>query len=289
MKKELILILIAFCTLSAFSQTYKPFITPGKQFSIKQTGPMDPTYVQFHHFYFLGDTVINGKNYRPLYIKGYWTSNGNPPTNFNGLHSFLREDILEQKVYEIHLGPSSGNTEYLKWDFSASIGDTVYQDPNGNNDFIIDQITALIINNGDTVREFYGKPSGIGTSRSLYTEMVYDGQFGFDMQPQGLCNYQDAQTVLYSRGNICNSNNYISIEENKSSISLFPNPVSGYLNIYLENKAEVEVYNSNGQMVIKTSCYPGENLVDFSNQTTGIFYLVLKYEDKLAVRKIIKD
>lgn len=287
MKRALLPILIAFCTLSVFSQTYKPFITPGKQFSVLFIDPMNTNYSHFAHYFFLGDTIINGKAYKPLYKKGYIAYGGNPITPFDELHSFLREDISQQKIYEVYLDSALGNMEYLKWDFSAAIGDTVYNSINFSGaPYVIDSIGKLEINNGDSVRQFFST-SNFGAF-PLYTEMVFDGVFGFNFGPHEVCTYQDGQTILYSRGNICDPNDYISIEENTSQFTFYPNPVSESLTIHLEKKAEIEVYSSNGQLVLETTLNKGENHLDLSNQAAGVYYFLVHFDNKLSFRKIIK-
>jgi len=77
-----------------------------------------------------------------------------------------------------------------------------------------------------------------------------------------------------------------------NQLKLYPNPTNDFLTINLEentNNLEVEVYDINGNLIIKNKMINGEKL-DVTNIKTGIYYIQIQTENNSIFRqKFLKD
>jgi uncharacterized repeat protein (TIGR01451 family) len=83
-----------------------------------------------------------------------------------------------------------------------------------------------------------------------------------------------------------------SINENdfERSISLYPNPSDGLLNIKAESAIhKIEVINSAGQLMISNSCSDVNGTVDLRTLTPGIYLIKVDTKDGTVVKKVIKN
>ncbi len=87
---------------------------------------------------------------------------------------------------------------------------------------------------------------------------------------------------------ICNKTNLQSLENDMDEINVFPNPVNNHLNISgLKNLAfSIEIYNAIGQ-VTKTG--NNLNVIDISNLTNGLYFLIITIENKSKVLRFSKN
>ncbi|MCF8380392.1 MAG: T9SS type A sorting domain-containing protein [Bacteroidales bacterium] len=73
-------------------------------------------------------------------------------------------------------------------------------------------------------------------------------------------------------------------------ISIYPNPVTQFLNIYSENAfAKLLIYNSSGQVVRLMNSPMEIETIDLSHIPEGIYSLQLLDDEKLVVRKFVKS
>ena len=81
------------------------------------------------------------------------------------------------------------------------------------------------------------------------------------------------------------------VEEKPNSIEVFPNPVSGLLNIKMpaEENHKIILYNYLGQIVYskKIEKYRGENKIDFSNLGNGVYYLLIDSDGRKYGEKVL--
>lgn len=81
---------------------------------------------------------------------------------------------------------------------------------------------------------------------------------------------------------------YTSINNNLSEeIQIYPNPVSGVLNIRTNLDYKVEIMDISGRLVRSDLLINGENQINLSNQTPGIYYMRLVSEMNVQVKKIM--
>ena len=152
MKKSLCILLLFLSNL-ALCQEYKPLLDTYNQWSLRYCFSGCSTDI----YYTNGDTIVDAMNYKVL--DGYhYISRG----------FLLREDVTEKKVYLKTILPS-GIREYLLYDFSLEVGDSI-DIKNPASPFIedagyykVDAITLLPLVDSNLYRHFYLSPAASNT------------------------------------------------------------------------------------------------------------------------------
>ena len=162
MKKRLSFLFYFFSTL-LFSQDYVPLLDDYNEWQVTNCyfGCLTDVY------YTDGDTITDGHNYKIL--DGY---------HFISRSILLREDILEKKVF-LNFTQATGNTEYLLYDFSLNIDDSIDM-KNPISPFLenagyynLDSIISRPLVNGNDYRHFYFSPSEsniVSTTNAVWIE-----------------------------------------------------------------------------------------------------------------------
>ena len=75
------------------------------------------------------------------------------------------------------------------------------------------------------------------------------------------------------------------VENEMEVISVYPNPVKDQLHVKAENLQSVEVYNIVGQQVLVT----GNDVVDMTALTEGIYFVRVKAGDGMITRRVVKQ
>jgi hypothetical protein len=73
----------------------------------------------------------------------------------------------------------------------------------------------------------------------------------------------------------------------ENSILVFPNPVSGLLNIESSNPIEMQLYDLNGKVILQQYISNVGQQIDVSNLPDGIYYLRLNTSNGVEFRKIV--
>ncbi len=232
-----------------------------------------------------GDTIIGDVRY----MKIMGTLNDGYPHLF----TVLREE--DGKVWKRHLNTSE---ETLLYDFTASVGDTLcFGEPGAS--FVLDSISMVQIGDVDRRKFWFGlEYDGLGNPRAKETwvegigsdyGLLWSGYYGvYDGWHCLLCFHQYGELVWQNpEYNTC-SYPYDAVEENKDSeIALYPNPVRDRVVIEGIEVAEVEVYNTLGQMV-KT--IQGTNEISVADLPQGVYLLRIAdaegkdYTNKIMIR-----
>mgnify|MGYP003644461791 FL=1 len=110
-------------------------------------------------YYTDGDTLVNGKMYKIL--DGY---------HYISRTFLLREEIAEKKLYFLKIRPSGGTEEYMLYDFSMQVGDTINMlnpitpFPQNGGYFKLDSIIPRPLVDGLDYDHFYFSPTPSNTS-----------------------------------------------------------------------------------------------------------------------------
>ena len=82
----------------------------------------------------------------------------------------------------------------------------------------------------------------------------------------------------------------VSVSENqKASVSLYPNPVRDQVSFLLEDNAEVSFFDMTGRMVGTTQCEAGQNQINVSELVNGVYFVNIRYANgSMAVTKFVK-
>jgi len=68
---------------------------------------------------------------------------------------------------------------------------------------------------------------------------------------------------------------------------IFPNPVKSVINIDTPAPADIELFNTSGQLLIRKSSHQGE--LDISKFERGVYFLRIILDDHIYMNKIIKE
>ncbi len=74
-----------------------------------------------------------------------------------------------------------------------------------------------------------------------------------------------------------------------SDLSIYPNPVCDRLNINIDEKADMEIMNIRGQILVTKTLTEKLNNIDISGLTAGIYTLRIKTAKGVVVKKLIKQ
>ena len=249
MAKVLLLLLMAMEGM-AKAQDYEPIIQEGNEWHTLDV-IVNPGFPPNHHYSTLvhwlsDDTLVDGVRY----TKVLETRNGEGTPR---LATLLREE--DGKVWK-----RESATDILIYDFTAQVGDTLrFGDFHEFDFFVVDSISIEQIGGKDRRKfwfgleyDFTGEPvaietwtEGIGSDMGLLFSGWYYVSGGYY---RALCFHQNGELLW--------QNEYYgtcmidAVEEmDISPISLYPNPTSEVVHIEGVEAAEVQVYNSFGQLV----------------------------------------
>ena len=249
MTKVLFFLLLAVAG-SAKAQDYEPIIQEGNEWHTLDV-IVNPGFPPNHHYSTLvhwisDDTLVDGVRY----TKVLETRNGEGTPR---LATLLREE--DGKVWK-----RKSATDILIYDFTAQVGDTLrFGDFHEFDYFVVDSISIEQIGGRDR-RKFWfgleyditGEPvaietwtEGIGSDMGLLFSGWYYVSGGYY---RALCFHQNGELLW--------QNEYYGTcmidaveEEVAPAVSVYPNPVSETVSIEGLEPAEVQVYNTLGQMV----------------------------------------
>jgi hypothetical protein len=215
----------------------------------------------------------------------------------------MREDSLQKKVW---IKEISGDTsEYLLYDFSLNIGDTM----NSINSFfntgkaIIDSITPYLLNNSETTRAFYVTPinfsnlefnffiiEGVGSPVSFINpfEEVFEHQAKLNCVKENEINLYSHSGSNSCTGIILKLDNNIS---KFKSFTIFPNPNKGRNIIVLGKEIKtINIFNLHGQLIKEIETKDEETVINLANHPKGIYLVKALFKngnvvnDKLIIQ-----
>jgi len=125
------------------------------------------------------------------------------------------------------------------------------------------------------------------------TNTMLTGETGQDFQPVVSGSYAVEITVgSCTEMSDCISFVTLAIEDSISDyFQITPNPVSSILTINSSLKSNISIYlyNVSGQLVLETASNKKKSRIDMSAFASGIYYLKIKGNEKVATFKIVKE
>lgn len=277
MRKSLFIFSILL-TVPIIAQNYKPLLDNQNEWQVTNCyhGCLTDIY------YTDGDTLVGGKTYKIL----------------DGFHYIsrtflLREDVASKKVY-LNLVQKSGNSEYLLYDFSLNVGDSIdiknpiSPFPQDAGFYKMDSIVSQPLVDGNSYRHFYLSPTASNTINStpaVWIEGV--GSLSLINAPGGFpdINAAGALTCFFKNGQL-----FYSIKDNCESLGI-GNELAKYplknitLNTLIndgeckmnntQNIGSIAIFDLSGRKLSERKTN-GENPLnlDFSNVSSGIYLII---------------
>lgn len=314
MKTTTILVLVLY-SFSLLGQNYIPMLQEGKTWDIYfwQNGNITP-YIGGQYCYIAGDTIINTITYQkidckeiipidqPVFAGPFELSDA----SFR--YALMREDTIAKKVYSLIYSQNTEETnEYLVYDFSLEIGDTliVPEIPDiDENDCCffearLDTIYELSLLNGSVSRAFEFSLvnyedgvkriyiEGLG-STSLFLPFDYAFEFGAHLlcaQIEGMPFWAENLNSGYSCTSIVPTNEV----EVKNRVNIYPNPTDGWLNVESTVPImQIRIYSMNGNLIdVVQNIDPKINLGRNKRLSPGIYLVQMIWEDGIHYSKIL--
>jgi hypothetical protein len=295
MKRIMLTFAIGMLVVSAFPQGYHKLIRTNTYWDSFNTTLPEICYTGARRDFFINqDTVINGLTYKVSHTQRIMQVNPGPfcppfvidTAIFTG--ACLREDTVAKRVYI--MSPMTNWTDQLLYDFSLNAGDTLKSDYLGGGAVIvIDKVEDLLLNNGETRKNFQIKNSfvsfteGIGGSFGLYAPLPVtfcecDGGY--------FCIKDNSVNLL---GSQCNYP-YVGQDEREDvAVSLCPNPADDELTVILPSSwtgSELMISGLNGERVFSVLLKPGTNKVPVSDFKPGVYLYRVKSGRFLQTGKV---
>ncbi|MBU2557235.1 MAG: T9SS type A sorting domain-containing protein [Bacteroidetes bacterium] len=294
MKKVKILIisiLFSFSTISAFCQDYYPLIQEHNTWNVLSVvGSIFDTSYSTITYKLTGDTIINAITYKKLYA-----SEEEQAANWS-LWGFMREDTDKKVWIRWH----SDEEEFLAYDFSIDVGDSVLAGVDNPEYLRVDSISEIEINQSqrkkfwlsainyptyynETWIEGIGSNKGICWSGSIF---VVGGWFRL------LCMHEN-ETLIYSNPNYESCYLITDINEIENPImEVFPNPATTQTWLQLpENTAlsqiQIELYSPAGKLLHKTKPSSNFHKIDVAHLPKGLYLVRLWDGERWYVEKLV--
>ncbi len=285
--QKLLFILNLFLTVPCIAQDYKPLLDNYNewQFTYCYSGCLTDMY------FTNGDTLVDGKTYKVL--DGY---------HYISRTFLLREEVESRKVY-LNLVSASGNKEYLLYDFSLNVGDSIdiknpiSPFPTDGGFYKVDEIINEPLADGNEYRHFYLSPTPsnpISTTPAVWVEGV--GSLSLINAPGGFPNINGVGEVTCS---FKNGQLFYSILEDCEPLILGNMPQTtlngvivttlikdGQCKIYnAENIQSISVFDLNGRKLKDIKTFGEKELtIDFSDFSQGMYFVVahsISFEKKV--------
>lgn len=232
---------------------------------------------EYYSIVIAGDTVINGIQYNALRTP-YLQSNsvGVCGSALTGQGAF-REDVAQRKVYFI---PSGETTEYLLYDFTMQVGDSVkgYTQRFGQYDIVqaIDSVLVgssyrkrWIVNNCYNIHFIEGIGSTFGLfnqSPGCFTDMPY-----YTLT----CFSQEGNTLFPSTVTSCDVITSTAEVKREAEFKLYPVPARNELHITqdLSSSGIIRITDVSGKMITKCE---KSHTIDISFLSPGFYFLSIE-------------
>lgn len=249
-------------------------------------------------YYLSGDTILNNRTYRK--VIGRSPNNLAQPTYYIGA---IREE--SGKVFKQYTDYETMVIgEFLLYDFTIKVGDTIYSTASSgelSRKPVVLKIDTVELLTGEKRKRFsFDRASewieGIGSISGFFTpseEII----IGYSI-PQLAC-YKQYGIEYYKNRNLCPDGTccdaITGLENPKhinQTISLSPNPTNQFIQFnfpeYIQQYKSIKLFDSLGNL-LQNSIKTNNNLVlDLSNYSSGLYFVVIEFDKDYELHKIIK-
>jgi len=251
-----------------------------------------------YQFYLSADTLLAGKTYHKIINRT--PNDKSHPTNYGG---GIREE--NGKVYYKYTSEATDN-EYLMYDFSLNVGDTLYSTyPTGflSQKPVIMRIDTIVLQNGVKRKNFhtnyFSYMEGIGSPGGFFS--VLNGGDICTCDPEYsnvLVCFKKRNTNLYTNNTWCSdgtccdvlmANAKVAEDIFKVSINRTSNKISVY-SVTSMQQYKFELLDIKGSILIQSNLSLNENTIDISNLEKGLYLYRISANGALQnAGKIVKQ
>lgn len=272
------------------AQTYRPFIEENTWWDeyFSWEAPLC-NFDYGYHYWYAGDSLVQGKIYRKLYYSGIRSGIGSPfcPPYFTDttlwqLQGLFREDTIEKQVYFLDFQ----GDEYLMYDFSLQPGDTMFLTYQGQSEMVLDSIGLTTTLDGLTRRVFHFNGGakwveGLGNTNGLFSPSI-----SACICRYGICYGKKGDYVFESTTDCSTITDAPEEIFGYEPPAISPNPFSIYQIIIAGPEwSGLDVYNTVGQKIY-TAPLNGTMTVSYpENEPNGIFFMVFTRKDGLRLTR----
>lgn len=230
-------------------------------------------------------------------------------TTFFSIHNEINQ--LEAQFFQVgdSIWAIEESMNTLLYDYSVEEGDTFVYRPGSQLEgrFIVDSIRSRMLKDGETYRHWYLRMhenfseyhliwvEGLGDLRLGWNSARFRGVDGPELA--AIC--KSGEELVYWNYMYINSNNpgetcdfeFIKRDSEidcqiTSNWKLYPNPVTNILNIEAEIPLEIIIYDAMGRVCFREI---GQVRYDLAALEKGVYTIVLRSDEGLAVRKLLKN
>jgi len=291
--KKIISILLLVLSMNLYSQDYIPLAREGQHWIIMVYDYQDTVLVYLWEYYMTGDTIINDFEYKTVYKRNLDKSNWYHPP-FIGEEDYypvgaIRDDISDRKAYAVLFKNSIStfcpvNEDYLLYDFSLSLNDTVdfcsflgWDDPN----LIIQIYDDIRYDQNTIVFSTYTHEylEGIGSPFGLFEDIKIN--FKKDRFPS------NPQLIYYCPTNDCDVLLDIDKPTTIKQFKTYPNPISRMTQTHLTfelppitNETTIQITDIFGKTIVELPLIKGQTQLvwNCSTSATGVYF----YQTEIA-------
>lgn len=303
MKSTTIITLILLQTF-AFGQVIQHFENLDTKWNVAETypdaDPDNPTFAATTTavFGFQGDTLINGDNWRKIYVTSDSLFQNN--LEFVGATRVENDQVLFRDTLD------QLDTLY---DFTLDVGDSVLYNIDGNNPEWLDiiQIDSIQIN-GEYYKRFHIEEpimsafdeldevwiEGIGSIHGpLFPR--YPRKFSEEMPDSMLltCSFSSGHEVWnHPNYDECYVNIVLGLQSYKQSdFNVYPNPFESEIYVQSENNKiqEITIFNHLGKEIRNIKDYSINEVIDLRFLDSGVYFLRIKGDRGSTTKRIIKN
>ena len=288
-------LLLTFLCLRAIPQSYDSLVVENAQWQIQSYTNDPPAGADYKDGWLLrGDTMINEIQYKKLFRRHFESVNSSDLV-WHGLYGYLREDVVNKKVYALKsdgfFGCNETNSEYLLFDFSYQVGDTSqmcmhnewYQYP-----VVLEEIYYEFL---------FGEERRLYRFDFAYFDLIEGvGHRNGLLEP--IMGFESYYLVLYDycRGTDeeCGVQTLVDENPGRKLFSIYPNPASDIFKIIFNDEFQysgnrkIRINDIYGKLVLEIDNPENNLFVDVSDFKSGLYSVALSMDGiYMAMKKLV--
>ena len=302
MKTQIFLFICSFYAISAAAQQYFPFpIKNGVWNSGWYYEKFGAATSNSYSTYTEGDTTINNLDYGKLY-QNEESKSYNPPTVLKSTTTYLRTYVgaLREENKRVYFLPRAATNEYLLYDFSGKVGDTLFTKVR----MIIGRIDSIKVKDGTFRKRFICPKGSLPVPYYVFVEGIGALELDKDafqpfvefiyQYPRYLnCMLVDGK-VIYG-GTAAGSCDFVSKNADElvqpNFVQISGTTLQDAITVSFEsNNLQLQLFNSLGQISFQSKQNSSPYRLEKGNLSSGIYFLHCRSENGLEqVFKILVE